>query len=344
MSSEFSESREKKGGSFIRTRRTRSSESIRNLVRENRLHPENFVYPFFVVEGEGVKEEIQSMPGQFQMSVDNLLEGCREVIECKIPAVILFGIPNSKDDEAIEAYSEKGIIQIAIKAIKEKFPDLCVITDVCLCEYMNHGHCGVVEGNRIVNDSTLELLSKTALSHVVAGADMVAPSDMMDGRIGHIREILDSNGFNETPIMSYASKYASAFYGPFRVAAESAPAFGDRSTYQMDPANSREAIREVAIDIQEGADIILVKPALPYLDVLSKVRSKFDIPVAAYNVSGEYAMLVAAMKAGWLDPEKAFMESLVSIRRAGADFIITYFAKDASRRLLGDFETPLSWM
>ncbi len=344
MSSEFSKSKDKEGVSFLRTRRTRSSKAIRNLVRENRLHPENFVYPFFVVEGDGVREEIQSMPGQFQMSVDNLLDACREIIECKISAVILFGIPHAKDDKATEAYAENGIIQIATKVIKENFPELCVITDVCLCEYMDHGHCGVVEGNRIVNDSTLELLSQTALSHVIAGADMVAPSDMMDGRVGHIRKILDSNGFPETPIMSYASKYASAFYGPFRVAAESTPSFGDRSTYQMDPSNSREAIREVAIDIEEGADIILVKPALPYLDILSKVRSEFDIPVAAYNVSGEYAMLVSAMKAGWLDPEKAFMESLVSIRRAGADFIITYFAKDASRRLLGDFDTPLSWM
>ena len=284
------------------------------------------------------------MPGQFQLSVDKLVEDCVEVTECKIPAIILFGIPDKKDDRATQAYSETGIIQIATKAIKEKFPELCVITDVCLCEYMDHGHCGVVEDNKIANDPTLELLSQTALSHVVAGADMVAPSDMMDGRVSHIRKILDSNGYSDTPIMSYASKYASAFYGPFRLAAESAPSFGDRSTYQMDPSNAREALREVEIDIQEGADIILVKPALPYLDILSKVSSNFNLPVAAYNVSGEYAMLVAAMREGWLDPEKAFMESLLSIRRAGADFIITYFAKDASRRLLGDFDSPLSWM
>lgn len=344
MNSQFSESEGNKDVSFLRTRRTRSSSAIRNLVRENRLYPEDFVYPFFVIEGEGIRNEIQSMPGQFQLSVDNILKDCEEILECKIPAIILFGIPDIKDDEATQAYSENGIVQVATKAIKEKFPELCVITDVCLCEYMDHGHCGVVEGNKIINDSTLELLSHTALSHVMAGADIVAPSDMMDGRVAHIRKNLDKNGFSEIPIMSYASKYASAFYGPFRVAAESAPSFGDRATYQMDPSNSREAIREVTIDIKEGADIILVKPALPYLDILSKVRSEFNLPVAAYNVSGEYSMLVAAMKEGWLDPEKAFMESLMSIRRAGADFIITYFAKDASRRLLGDFDTPLSWM
>ena len=344
MNNEFSKSKGNDGTSFVRTRRTRSSSALRNLVRENRLNPENFVSPFFVVQGEGIRQEIPSMPGQFQLSVDKLVEDCVEVTECKIPAIILFGIPDKKDDRATQAYSETGIIQIATKAIKEKFPELCVITDVCLCEYMDHGHCGVVEDNKIANDPTLELLSQTALSHVVAGADMVAPSDMMDGRVSHIRKILDSNGYSDTPIMSYASKYASAFYGPFRLAAESAPSFGDRSTYQMDPSNAREALREVEIDIQEGADIILVKPALPYLDILSKVSSNFNLPVAAYNVSGEYAMLVAAMKEGWLDPEKAFMESLLSIRRAGADFIITYFAKDASRRLLGDFDSPLSWM
>ncbi|MED5579086.1 MAG: porphobilinogen synthase [Nitrospinota bacterium] len=344
MQNEFSKSVREDGISFVRTRRTRNSSAIRNLVRETRLYPENFVYPFFVVEGEGVRHEIPSMPGQFQLSVDMLLEDCVEIIDCKIPAIILFGIPDSKDDRATQAYSETGIIQIATKAIKERFSELCVITDVCLCEYMDHGHCGVVEDDKILNDPTLELLSQTALSHVVAGADIVAPSDMMDGRVANIRKILDGNGYSETPIMSYASKYASAFYGPFRVAAESTPSFGDRSTYQMDPSNLKEALREVEIDIKEGADIILVKPALPYLDVLSKVSSSFNLPVAAYNVSGEYSMLVAAMKEGWLDPEKAFMESLLSIRRAGADFIITYFAKDASKRLLGDFDTPLSWM
>ena len=327
-----------------RTRRTRETATLRRMVRETRLSADNLIYPMFVVEGEGVKEEISTMPGQYQFSVDALVEECAEVAALNIPGVILFGLPDHKDDVASEAYSERGIVQEAVRALKAAHSGLCVITDVCLCEYMEHGHCGIVEGDRILNDPTLELLEKTAVSHAAAGADMVAPSDMMDGRVGAIRRALDQGGYAQTPIMAYSAKFASVFYGPFRAAADSAPSFGDRSSYQMDPANAREALREVDIDIEEGADIVMVKPALAYLDLIARVRDRVDVPVAAYNVSGEFAMVVAATRAGLLDPERTFMEILTSIRRAGADLILTYFAKDAARRLAGDAKTPLSWM
>ncbi len=327
-----------------RTRRTRETATLRRMVRETRLSADNLIYPMFVVEGEGVREEISTMPGQYQLSVDALVEECAEVAALNIPGVILFGLPGHKDDVASEAYSERGIVQEAVRALKAAHPGLCVITDVCLCEYMDHGHCGIVEGDRILNDPTLELLEKTAVSHAAAGADMVAPSDMMDGRVGAIRRALDQGGYAQTPIMAYSAKFASVFYGPFRVAAESAPSFGDRSSYQMDPANAREALREVDIDIEEGADIVMVKPALAYLDLIARVRDRVDVPVAAYNTSGEFGMVTAATRAGLLDPERTFMEILTSIRRAGADLILTYFAKDAARRLAGDAKTPLSWM
>ncbi len=327
-----------------RTRRTRETAALRRMVRETRLSPDNLIYPMFVVEGEGVKREIPSMPGQHQLSVDRLVEECAEVAGLSIPAVVLFGIPDRKDEAASEAYAEGGVIQRAVRALKGAWPELCVITDVCLCEYTDHGHCGVVEESRVLNDPTLDLLERAAVSHAQAGADMVAPSDMMDGRVGAIRRALDRAGFHQTPIMAYSAKFASAFYGPFRVAAESAPAFGDRSSYQMDPANAREALREIEIDIEEGADIVMVKPALAYLDVLARARERVNHPLAAYNVSGEYAMVAAASRSGWIDPERAFMEVLTAIRRAGADLILTYFARDAARRLGGDAETPLSWM
>lgn len=327
-----------------RTRRTRETATLRRMVRETRLSVDNLLYPMFVVEGEGVKDEISSMPGQYQLSVDALVAECAEVVALKIPGVILFGIPDHKDDAATEAYSDSGVVQEAVRALKSAYPDLCVITDVCLCEYMDHGHCGIVEGDRILNDPTLEFLERTAVSHAAAGADMVAPSDMMDGRVGAIRRALDQAGFAQTPVMAYSAKFASSFYGPFRVAAESAPSFGDRNSYQMDPANAREAMREVDFDLEEGADIVMVKPALSYLDLIARVRDRVDVPVAAYNVSGEFAMVVAASRNGWIDPERAFMEVLTSIRRAGADLIFTYFARDAARRLSGDAATPLSWL
>ena len=327
-----------------RTRRTRQTSAMRRMVRETNLSVADLIYPIFVVEGENIKQEISSMPGQHQLSVDRLVVDCAEVVALDIPGVILFGIPAHKDDLASGAYAEEGVVQSAVRALKETYPDLCVITDVCLCEYMEHGHCGIVEGEEVLNDPTLELLDRTAVSHAEAGADIVAPSDMMDGRIGSVRAALDAGGFAQTPIMAYSSKFASAFYGPFREAAESAPAFGDRSSYQMDPANAREAVREIKIDIEEGADIVMVKPALAYLDVIARAREITDLPVAAYNVSGEFAMLVAACRNGWLDPERAFMETLTAIRRAGADMILTYFAKDAARRLRGDASTQLSWM
>ena len=327
-----------------RTRRTRETGTLRRMVRETRLSVDSLIYPMFVTEGDGVKEEISSMPGQYQLSVDALVKECAEVVGLNIPAVILFGLPDHKDDIASEAYSDGGVVQEAVRALKSAHPDLCVITDVCLCEYMDHGHCGIVEGDRILNDPTLELLERTAVSHVAAGADMVAPSDMMDGRIGGIRKALDRAGYQQTPIMAYSAKFASCFYGPFRVAAESAPSFGDRKSYQMDPANAREAMREVDFDLEEGADIVMVKPALAYLDLVARTRDRVNVPVAAYNVSGEFAMVVAASRNGWLDPERTFMEVLTSIQRAGADLILTYFAKDAARRLSGDSETPLSWM
>ncbi len=327
-----------------RTRRTRETATLRRMVRETRLSTDNLIYPMFVVEGGGIRQEISSMPGQYQFSVDNLVKDCADVVALNIPAVILFGIPDRKDDVASEAYHEHGVIQEAVRALKAAYPDLCVITDVCLCEYMDHGHCGIVEGGQILNDPTLELLDRTAVSHVGAGADMVAPSDMMDGRVGSIRRALDQAGYQQTPVMAYSAKFASCFYGPFRVAAESAPSFGDRNSYQMDPANGREALREVDIDLEEGADIVMVKPALAYLDLIAGVKDRVNVPVGAYNVSGEYAMVVAAARNGWLDPERAFMEVLTSIRRAGADLILTYFAKDTARRLAGDIKTPLSWM
>ncbi len=300
------------------------------MIRETTLSVDNLIYPMFVVFGKGVRKPIASMPGIFQLSIDELIKEAREVAALNIPAVMLFGIPDKKDDKASGAYDANGIVQKAMKALKEKVPELMVIGDVCLCEYMSHGHCGIIRGDEVDNDASLELLARTALSQAKAGADMVAPSDMMDGRVAEIRQALDENGFEQIPIMAYSAKYASAFYGPFREAAESAPKFGDRKGYQMDPANFREAIREVSLDVEEGADIIMVKPALPYLDVICRVRDEFDLPVAAYNVSGEYAMIKAAANQGWLDENKVMMESLLSIRRAGADLILTYFAKQAA--------------
>jgi len=303
------------------------------MVRETTLSPDDFIYPLFVTHGKGVMKEIGSMPGNYQQSIDNIIKDCQEVTRLGIPAVLLFGIPEHKDEVGSEAYSDDGIVQHAIKAIKNKIPDLIVITDVCLCEYTSHGHCGVIKNGVVQNDPTLELLAREAVSHAKAGADMVAPSDMMDGRVGAIRSALDREGFNDTPIMSYAAKYASSFYGPFREAAESTPQFGDRRSYQMDAPNSREALREVALDIDEGADIVMVKPALSYLDIIYQVRHNFNLPVAAYNVSGEFSVIKAAAKLGWIDGERAMMESLVSIKRAGADIILTYFAKEAAALL-----------
>jgi porphobilinogen synthase len=287
----------------------------------------------FVTFGKGVKKKISSMPGCFQMSSDEIVKEAQHAYKLGIPAVILFGIPEHKDERGTEAYNPKGVVQKTIKAIKDKVPDLVVITDVCMCEYMSHGHCGVIKNGKILNDPTLELLAREALSHVKAGADMVAPSDMMDGRILAIRNILDENGFDDIPIMSYAAKYASAFYSPFREAAESTPSFGDRRSYQMDPANRREAIKEVALDIEEGADIVMVKPAMCYMDIISDVKDTFDVPVAAYNVSGEYSMVKAAAKLGWIDEMKVVMEILTSLKRAGSDLILTYHAVDAAKEL-----------
>ncbi len=314
-----------------RPRRLRELPLLRRMVRETQLSPDDLVYPLFTVHGRGVREPIGSMPGQFRLSIDELLKECKDAASMGIPAVLLFGLPREKDPRGSEAYAEDGIIQQAVRAVKDTIPDLLVVTDVCLCEYTSHGHCGVVEDGRVKNDPTLELIARTAVSHAEAGADMVAPSDMMDGRVAAIREALDEGGYAETPIMAYSAKYASAFYGPFREAADSAPQFGDRRAYQMDPANALEAMREVALDVDEGADIVMVKPALPYLDVIARVKGEFGLPVAAYSVSGEYAMLKAAGQLGWLDEERAVVEALTGIRRAGADIIITYFAKDAAR-------------
>jgi porphobilinogen synthase len=318
-----------------RPRRLRQNENFRRMIRETRLSVDDLILPLFAVEGKGVKNAIASMPGHYQLSRDRIVNEVKAARDLGIPAVMLFGIPDKKDALATGAYAEDGIVQKTVKAIKDKVTDVVVITDVCLCEYTDHGHCGMVEGGTIVNDGTLELLAQTALSHVQAGADMVAPSDMMDGRVAEIRETLDDNGFEMTPIMSYAAKYCSAFYYPFRQAAESAPKFGDRRTYQMDPANSLEAIREASMDAEEGADIIMVKPAMAYLDVIFRVREEIDLPVAAYNVSGEFAMIKAADKLGWLDGNKVMMESLMAIKRAGADMILTYFAKEAAKGLAG---------
>ncbi len=318
---------------LYRPRRLRESPLLRSMVRETALRVDDFVYPLFAVHGRGVREPIGSMPGPYRLSIDELLKECKDAASMGIPAVLLFGLPRDKDPRGTEAYADDGIIQQAVRAVKDTIPDLLVITDVCLCEYTSHGHCGVVEDGRVKNDPTLELIARTALSHAEAGADMVAPSDMMDGRVAAIREGLDEGGYPELPIMAYSAKYASAFYGPFREAADSTPQFGDRRSYQMDPANTLEAMREVALDVDEGADIVMVKPALPYLDVIARVKTEFGLPVAAYSVSGEYAMLKAAGQLGWLDEERAMLEALTGIRRAGADIVITYFAKDAARLL-----------
>ena len=303
------------------------------MVRETSLSPDNFIYPLFATFGKGVKKEISSMPGCFQESVDKIVRHAREVYSLGIPSVLLFGIPEQKDETGSGAYDEKGVVQKAVKAIKNAVPELYVITDVCMCEYTSHGHCGIIKDGDVENDTTLELLAREAVSHAKAGADLVAPSDMMDGRVEAIRIALDEEGFTEVPIMSYAAKYASAFYGPFREAAESTPQFGDRRSYQMDPANRREALKEVALDLEEGADIVMVKPALAYLDIISDVKDSFDVPVAAYNVSGEYSLVKAAGKLGWIDEKRVMMEILTSIKRAGADLILTYFAKDAAKIL-----------
>jgi porphobilinogen synthase len=303
------------------------------MVRETVLSADDLIYPLFVVPGRNIRREISSMPGSFHLSVDQVITEAKEVSSLGIPAVILFGIPEHKDETGSEAYSSGGIVQQAIKAVKDSVPELLVITDVCLCEYTDHGHCGVVKGGQILNDPTVELLAKEALSHAKAGADIIAPSDMMDGRVSAIRKVLDGDGFECLPILSYAAKYASGFYGPFREAAESTPQFGDRRSYQMDPANSREAMREAALDIEEGADMVMVKPALAYLDIICKIKERWDMPVAAYNVSGEYAMVKAAGRLGWIDEGRVMMEILTSIKRAGADVILTYFAKEAARAL-----------
>jgi porphobilinogen synthase len=318
---------------YLRPRRLRKNETIRRMVRETSLSPDDFIYPLFVTFGKNVRKEIKSMPGCFQESVDMIVRHAKEVYSLGIPAILLFGIPEHKDEIGSGAYDPKGVVQKAITAIKNKVPGLYVVTDVCMCEYTSHGHCGIIENGEVRNDPTLELLAKEAVSHAKAGADMVAPSDMMDGRVGAIRTALDKEGFAETPIMSYAAKYASSFYGPFREAAESTPRFGDRRSYQMDPSNRREALKEVALDVQEGADIVMVKPAMTYLDIISDVRESFDLPVAAYNVSGEYSVIKAAAKLGWIDEKRAMMEVLTSIKRAGADLILTYFAKEAAKVL-----------
>ena len=321
------------GFPVVRMRRLRQNENMRRLVRETSLSIDDLIYPLFVRPGKNVKNEIKSMPGNYQMSVDQLIVECKKVRELGIPAVMLFGIPEKKDELGSEAYSDDGIIQKAVRSVKKEVPGLLVVTDVCFCEYTDHGHCGVIKNGTVDNDETLKLLARQALSHASAGADMVAPSDMMDGRVGAIRNILDGNGFTGTPVMAYSAKYASAFYGPFRDAAGSAPQFGDRKAYQMDPANGDEALREVELDIMEGADIVMVKPALSYLDIIFRVKNEFNIPVAAYNVSGEFACIKAADRNGWIDGERVMMEVLFSIKRAGADIILTYFAKNAARLL-----------
>ena len=320
---------------IVRPRRIRSNNVIRRMVRETTLSPDDLVYPMFIVEGKGVRKEISSMPTCFQESIDKAVANAKDIHSLGIPAVILFGIPDHKDAEGTGAYDDNGIIQRAIRAIKDAVPELYVITDVCLCEYTDHGHCGIVSEGEILNDPTIQLLAREAVSHAKAGADMVAPSDMMDGRVTAIREELDDEGYPDMPIMSYAAKYASAFYGPFREAADCSPQFGDRGAYQMDPANRREAMKEVALDVEEGADIVMVKPALSYLDIISDVREQFDLPVAAYNVSGEFSLVKAAAKMGWVDEDRIVMEILTSIKRAGADIILTYHAKDAARLLGG---------
>src|ERR1700689_2578612 len=316
-----------------RMRRLRASEALRSLVRETRLAPSQFILPLFTCPGEGVRREITSMPGKSQLSIDELVKDCVEAAKLGIGGVILFGIPAVKDELASGAYAEDGIVQQAVRAVKREVPKLLLMTDVCNCEYTSHGHCGLVVDGEVQNDPTLEWLAKAAVSHARAGGDLVAPSDMMDGRVAAIRKALDTAGFTNTPIVSYAPKYASVFYGPFREAAESTPQFGDRRSYQMDPANAREAMREIELDIEEGADMIMVKPAMPYLDIIRQARERFPLPLGAYQVSGEFSMMMAAINNGWLDRDRTILESLTAIRRAGADFILTYFAKDAARLL-----------
>ena len=318
-----------------RPRRLRQSEALRKMVRETSLSTSDLILPLFAIDGKGIKNPIDAMPGHFQLSIDNLIKVAGDAFALGIPAIILFGIPSKKDPLGTQAYAKDGIVQRAVKALKNKLPELVVITDVCLCEYTDHGHCGFVDGHTVDNDATLDLLAKTALSHAKAGADMVAPSDMMDGRVAEIRTVLDENDFSQIPIMSYAAKYCSAYYGPFREAAQSAPKFGDRRTYQMDPANAREAIREATMDVEEGADIIMVKPAMPYLDIICRIRDEVDLPLAAYNVSGEFSMIKAANKLGWIDGQKVMMETLIGIKRAGADLILTYFAMEAAALING---------
>jgi porphobilinogen synthase len=317
-----------------RMRRLRRSEVFRSFVQETRLSPKNFIYPLFVCPGAGVKREISSMPGNFHFSVDRVGEECKEVASLGIPAVLLFGIPEAKDERGSGAYGDQSIVAQAVRAIRKAVGDkLLIACDVCLCEYTSHGHCGLIRNGEVDNDSTLALLAEASLSYARAGADIVAPSDMMDGRVRAIRSALDAAALSQTAILAYSAKYSSVFYGPFREAADSAPQFGDRRSYQMDPANQREAMREIALDIDEGADMVMVKPAMPYLDVIARARQEFNVPLAAYQVSGEYSMIVAAAERGWLDRERAMMESLTAIRRAGADVVLTYFAKDAARLL-----------
>jgi porphobilinogen synthase len=323
-----------------RARRLRRNPALRRMVRETELKIDDLIYPLFSAFGRDIRREIPSMPGIFQLSIENLVTEAREAHQLGIPAVILFGIPEQKDALGSDSYSEEGIIQQTVAALKAELPELIVITDVCLCEYTDHGHCGVIKGDDVDNDATLQLLSAQALSHARAGADIVAPSDMMDGRVATIRELLDANGFSHIPIMSYAVKYASAFYGPFRDAAQSAPQFGDRRSYQMDPANRREAWREAALDVQECADFLMVKPAMAYLDIVRDLRERFDLPLVAYNVSGEYAMLKAAARQGWIDHDRVMIELLTGIKRAGADLIITYHAKEAARMLSDRYQRP----
>jgi len=317
----------------VRPRRLRRTETLRRLVRETCLSPDDFIYPLFVVHGSGVRQEIPSLPNNYHLSPDRLAAEVDALGHLGVPGVLLFGLPATKDEVGSEAYADDGIVQQAIRAIKQAAPEMLVVTDVCLCEYTSHGHCGLLAGTEVDNDRTLELLARTAVSHAAAGADVVAPSDMMDGRVAAIRRALDEEGFAHIPIMAYAAKYASAFYGPFRAAADSAPQFGDRRGYQMDPANVREALREVGLDVEEGADFVMVKPALAYLDVIARVRDRFDLPVVAYNVSGEYAMVQAAARQGWIDGRRTTLEILTAIKRAGADVIITYHAKEAARWL-----------
>ena len=318
---------------IIRPRRLRKTGVIREMIRETHLSTKDFIAPLFVKHGKDVQDPILSMPGQFQFSPDTLVEEAKELWDTGVPAVILFGLPDGKDATGSRSWADDGIVQIAIKTVKDRLPDMVVMTDVCLCEYTDHGHCGIIVNGAVDNDGTLELLSRQAVSHCRAGADFVAPSDMMDGRIGHMRHALDEAGYTDRGILSYAVKYASAFYGPFRDAADSAPQFGDRTAYQMDPANALEAIKEAELDMEEGADMIMVKPALPYLDIVTRVRDITLLPLAAYNVSGEYAMVKAAASKGWLDGERAMMEMLLAIKRAGADLILTYFAKEAAQLL-----------